>query len=218
MKQNSDSLADTPDTVERLKKLHEKLRACRLCKTVQGRAVHGPAFRTPVMLVGQAPGVHEETLGRPFAYTAGKTLFKLMGEATGASEEDLREMIYFSAVARCFPGKSTSGKGDRTPSALEISNCSQHLREEINAVRPKIILAVGRVAILEVLATMSIKKTTPLEQLVGRKIRSRFHGHEVDVIPLPHPSGVSSWPHTEPGKSRLKAALELIRSEVAPLF
>ncbi len=206
------------ETERRLEKLHQQLRACRLCKTVEGHAVHGPAIASKVMIIGQAPGVHEGMLGRPFAHTAGRTLFKWLFEATGASEDELRSLIYFSAVARCFPGKSPSGKGDRAPNAAEIANCSRHLREEILTVRPKVILAVGKVAISEVLAAAGVKKTTPLESLVGRKIRVRFHGHDVDVIPLPHPSGVSRWPQVEPGKSKLRAALRLIRREVAPLL
>ncbi len=165
------------------------------------------------MIVGQAPGVHEGTLGRPFAYTAGKTLFKWLKSATGAEESDIRQMIYFSAVARCFPGKAKSGSGDRVPSPEEIENCRIHLKSEIEALRPSLILAVGRVAIVETLAALNLKKNTPLEDLVGKKWRVRFHGHELDVIPLPHPSGVSRWPQTEPGKSRLAKALKLVSAE-----
>lgn len=170
------------------------------------------------MIIGQAPGAHEEALGRPFAHTAGRTLFRWLHEATGTTEDELRSLIYFSAVARCFPGKSSSGKGDRAPNRTEIANCARHLREEILTVRPKVILAVGKVAISEVLAASGVKKTTPLKDLVGRKIRTRFHDHDVDVIPLPHPSGVSRWTQVEPGKSKLRAALQLVAKELARVF
>ncbi|RYZ78653.1 MAG: uracil-DNA glycosylase [Proteobacteria bacterium] len=166
------------------------------------------------MLIGQAPGTHEESLGQPFAYTAGKTLFKWLEQASGNDEATMRQLIYFSAVARCFPGKAPSGKGDRTPSPVEIENCREHLSAEIATIQPRLILAVGRVAIVEVLASLGLKKTVPLEELVGKKLRARFHGHDVDVIPLPHPSGVSRWPQTEPGKSKLQAALTLLSAEL----
>lgn len=199
---------------QRLRAVHLQLRKCRKCPNVCGRAVHGPALSTKVMLVGQAPGTHEEHLGRPFAYTAGKTLFKWLGEATGATEEELREIIYFTAVARCFPGKAKGGKGDRVPSPEEIENCSVHLKKEVIALKPSLILAVGKVAIGEVLRSAGINHKTPLEKVVGRKIKTEFHGHKVNVIALPHPSGISVWPHTPVGKKKLAQALKLLRQEI----
>ena len=148
-----------------------------------GPAVHGPALETPILLIGQAPGVHEGSLGRPFAYTAGKTLFQWLGRATGASEDELRDLIYFSAVARCFPGKAKNGGGDREPSRDEIENCRVHVRAEVGALKPQLILAVGKVAISEVLTAIGYAKTTPLTDVVGKKFRVRFHGHDVDVVP-----------------------------------
>lgn len=175
--------------------------------------MHGPAIETPILIVGQAPGIHEGTLGRPFAYTAGKTLFKWLHEATGANEEEIREMVYFSAVARCFPGKAASGAGDRVPSPEEIENCREHLSVEVQTLKPKLILAIGRVAILEVMGEKKFPKKSTLEDVVGKKLKCEFHGETVDVIPLPHPSGVSRWPKMEPGKTKLAQALKLISKE-----
>lgn len=204
--------------VERkLKSIHAKLRDCRKCPNVCDRAVHGPAIETKIMILGQAPGVHEGSLGRPFAYTAGKTLFKWLGEATGADEETLRGLIYFAAVARCFPGKHPSGQGDRPPSAEEIANCGEHLSAEIQALKPTLIIAIGKSAIAESLKAEGIKMTTPLEDVIGKKFKTRFHGVDVDVIPLPHPSGVSKWPKVEPGKTLLKKSLKLLAKEIRAL-
>lgn len=189
--------------------IHQRLRACRKCPAMQGTAVHGPAIAVPVMLVGQAPGAHEGVLGRPFAYTAGKTLFQWLKSATGLDEAQLREHIYFSAVARCFPGKA-NGSGDREPSAAEIANCREHLVAEVRLLRPRLVVAVGRLAITEVLGKEIFGKQDPLTKVVGSKFLACFHGHEVVVIPLPHPSGVSRWPVTEPGKTKLSAALGLV--------
>lgn len=169
------------------------------------------------MLVGQAPGVHEGRLGRPFAFTAGKTLFKWLHEATGADEENLREIIYFSAITRCFPGKPKSGSGDRVPSREEIDNCRVYLSEEIHALQPQLILAVGRLAIEQILGESLFTKNTSLAAVVGRKFKVKLYGRSVNVIPLPHPSGVSRWPKVEPGKTCLVKALKLIRSEFSRL-
>lgn len=198
------------DVLETLAIIHSRLEICRACPQMCSSPVHGPALETSVMLIGQAPGAHESHLGRPFAYTAGKTLFQWIKQATGYDEEEARERIYIAAVARCFPGQNIKGAGHREPSPQEIMNCRPFLRAEVQALKPQVIIAVGKVAIAEVLGPKLFKKGTPLEKVVGRKIKAIFHDHPVEVIPLPHPSGVSRWPKTEPGKTRLKAALKLL--------
>jgi len=205
-------------SLRELNTIHSRLRACRACPRVCGTPVHGPALATQVMIVGQAPGVYEAPRGRPFAHTAGKTLFQWLEKATGLGEDEVRELIYFSAVARCFPGKNPKGAGDREPSLEEIENCRPHLRAEIAALQPKVILAVGKVAIREVLGPEKFPKSAALESVVGKKITARFHGHDVTVISLPHPSGISRWPKMEPGKTKLAQALRLVKREVLPLL
>lgn len=162
------------------------------------------------MLIGQAPGPHEADRGKPFAYTAGKTLFGWLYEATKLQEEELRERIYFAAVARCFPGKNKSGGGDREPDATEIENCRKFLAAEVKVIRPEIILAVGKLAIREVLGPKVFKKSSSLSEVIGKKFLVDYHGHPVTVIPLPHPSGISTWHKTSPGKELLGKALSLI--------
>jgi uracil-DNA glycosylase len=200
-----------------LKQLHNRLQHCRKCPDMCGNAVYGPALKTKVMLIGQAPGVHEGVLGKPFAYTAGKTLFKWLKESLGADEEDLRELIYFTAVARCFPGKAAGGKGDRPPSKTEIEKCSPFLEAEMKIIKPEVILAVGKLAITEVLKELS-PKDLRLDEVVGKVFVAEFHGRKVKVIPLPHPSGVSRWPHTITGKARLKLAFSEISKIVSPIL
>jgi uracil-DNA glycosylase len=181
---------------------------------MQGRAVHGSPVLSPVLLVGQAPGVHEGGLGRPFAWTAGKTLFRWFHEALGAEEETVRERVYFSAVARCFPGKAKGG-GDRKPDPAEVEACRPHLAAEVAALAPRVVLPVGALAISEVLGHRG-----PLAQVVGTQARVQYLGREVDVIALPHPSGASTWHRTEPGVGLLRQALELLAAhpELRRLF
>src|SRR5688572_8186020 len=85
------------------------LKNCRRCPNMIGPAVTGMGVWSEVMLVGQAPGDKEPVMGRPFAWTAGKTLFKWLLESCGLTEAEVRENIYFAAVCRCFPGKKKSG-------------------------------------------------------------------------------------------------------------
>jgi uracil-DNA glycosylase len=169
-----------------------------------GPVVHGPPLMSRILLIGQAPGPHEGSLGRPFAWTAGKTLFRWMERALGASEEAWRSRVYMSAVARCFPGKAKGG-GDRKPDPEEISRCRTHLAREVEILSPGLILPVGTLAIEQVLGHKG-----PLAEVVGVMLRTRYHGVLADVICLPHPSGASSWHKTEPGITLLAKALDLL--------
>ena len=98
------------------------------------------------MLVGQAPGVKEPLLGRPFAWTAGKAMFAWFEREVGVTETEFRRTVYMAAVCRCFPGKNAQG-GDRIPSGREVAFCGEWLRAEIAILQPGLVLAVGKLAI-----------------------------------------------------------------------
>ena len=170
--------------------------------------VHGRAVASKVLLVGQAPGDKEPKLGRPFAWTAGKTLFKWFHEALGWTEDEVRDRIYFAAVCRCFPGKRPEG-GDRVPAPDEIANCSEWLEREFKLLQPELVVPVGKLAIAQFLGER------PLIETIGKKFEITYRGHAVDCIPLPHPSGASPWHRMEPGKTLLKGALALIAKHPA---
>lgn len=189
--------------------LHTQLDACQRCPGMIGPVVHGGPVVSKVMLIGQAPGPREGAFGRPFAWTAGKTLFRWFEQSMGVDEETFRKKVYIAAVARCFPGKAKGG-GDRKPDADEIAACRPFLEREVEILRPELILPVGTLAISEVLG-----ESKPLKDIVGTKLRARYFDHETDVICLPHPSGASTWHRTEPGITLLKKALELVRQHPA---
>ncbi len=197
------------DVRHRLDVLHRQLETCRACPAMFGPPVHGPAFATPILLIGQAPGPREGALGRPFAWTAGKTLFRWFNTAAGIDEESFRRGIYMSAVARCFPGKA-SGGGDRRPDSTEISRCQRFLSDEVDILRPQLVIPVGGLAIDQVLGHKG-----PLVDIIGSQRRAHIHGVETDVICLPHPSGASTWHRVEPGLTLLAAALARITAHPA---
>lgn len=170
---------------------------------VVGRPVTGR-----ILLVGQAPGDKEPKLGRPFAWTAGKTLFKWFHAALGWTEDEVRDRIYFAAVCRCFPGKRPEG-GDRVPAPDEIENCSRWLEREFALLQPALVLPVGKLAITQFLPP------APLNDTIGRAFSINYRGHAADCIPLPHPSGASPWHRMEPGISLLRRALGLVAAHPA---
>jgi len=184
-------------------KAHQaKLSRCRLCPDMIPPVITGEAVNSEILLVGQAPGDKEGGLGRPFAWTAGKTLFKWF-DSIGVDEPNFRQQVYMSAVCRCFPGKNPKG-GDRVPDKNEIETCSQWINKEIELLQPKLIIPVGKLAISQY---MPVKK---LVDVIGKKNQQTVNGVEVDMIPLPHPSGASTWHRMSPGKELLAQALALL--------
>lgn len=165
-----------------------------------GPVVSGRPVMSPVMLIGQAPGTKEGPAGKPFAWTAGKTMFQWFASA-GLAEEAFRSRVYMAAVCRCFPGKAPAG-GDRVPDAGEIARCGEHLAREVEILRPRLVIPVGKLAIAQL-----VPDVDKLVDVVGAPRRARLAGHEVDMIALPHPSGASTWHRTEPGKTLLATAL-----------
>jgi uracil-DNA glycosylase len=158
--------------------------------------------------VGQAPGDKEPKLGRPFAWTAGRTLFQWFHDALGWTEEETRDRIYFAAVCRCFPGKKESG-GDRVPDGAEIASCSRWLEAEFALLKPQLVLPVGKLAISQFLPV------TSLNLLIGQCLRIDYQGHSTDCIPLPHPSGASPWHRIEPGRTLLQRAMKRVATHPA---
>lgn len=179
----------------------QDLLGCRRCPKMQSTPISGGAVMSDVVLVGQAPGVHEPRLGRPFAWTAGKTLFQWFEEACGFNEEHFRSHIYMAAVCRCFPGKHPKGSGDRVPDETEIANCAPWLTAEITLLHPKLVILVGKLAIHQFLPKAK------LADVIGHRIPHHREGVFFDIIALPHPSGASAWRWTEPGKTLLRRAL-----------
>jgi len=104
---------------------------------------------------------------------------------------------------RCFPGKNPTG-GDRVPSPEEVLNCITWLDREIKILQPDLVIPVGKLAIAQFIPLQK------LDQIIGRKFTVTRDEHCFDLVPLPHPSGASTWHCKETGKSLLKCALKLI--------
>lgn len=187
------------------------LAACRRCGHSPGVKPIVSLARSPkVMLVGQAPGQVEAEGGRPFAGRAGKTLFRWL-ERAGLDETTARSRIYIAAVTRCYPGPHPSGRGDRVPSRREQTACADWLAAELRIIRPKLLIPVGKLAIARFLPDR------PLDELIGKAHDVEIGGGRTLAIPLPHPSGASSWIHQGDHPALLDRAIRLIGREVAVL-
>lgn len=139
-----------PDQALSLDLLQNEIRACRRCLEegywiAPGPVVSGgPGAR--VMLLGQAPGPTEAIVKRPFNAGSGRRLFQWLGEA-GWDEAEFRATAYMTAVTKCYPGRSDSGKGDRVATPFEQALCRPWLESEIRLVNPRLLILVGGLAI-----------------------------------------------------------------------
>jgi uncharacterized protein YfiM (DUF2279 family) len=107
-------------------------------------------------------------------------------------------------MTRCFPGPHPSGRGDRVPTRAELERCGSWLDDELVLIRPKLIIPVGKLAIGRFLGE------APLSDVVGREHVAEHRGGTSVVIPLPHPSGASSWIHAPGHRTLVSRALRLI--------
>jgi uracil-DNA glycosylase len=197
-------------SVRRLRLIQEHqraLQACAQCSAMHRPPIVGGPVASKVLLVGQAPGDKEPVLQRPFAWTAGKQLFKWF-LPLGLDEAQFRARVYIAAVCRCFPGKNPKG-GDRVPSPEEVQQCRPWLERELELLRPELIIPVGRLAIEQFIPAR------PLVEQIGKVSELTRGKQRITVIPLPHPSGASPWPRIEPGKTLTLRALQLIGAHPA---
>lgn len=178
------------------------LDSCRRCGHGDTgiRPILSEARAPQAMLVGQAPGKVEIHDQKAFAGRAGKTLFKWLARA-GLDEPTARANIFISAITRCYPGPSSSGRGDRVPSPKERGECSVWLDDELRLIRPRLLIPVGRLAIDRFLGPV------PLDAVIGRVHTVTHGGGSSMCVPLPHPSGASSWIHQGSHPELLEQAL-----------
>lgn len=194
--------------LEQIIQHQSELKECERCENMIRPVITGKPVQASIMTVGQAPGIHEGKVGKPFGWTAGKTLFKWFA-SIGVEEEQFRQNVYMAAVCRCFPGKNQKGSGDRVPDKNEIQNCNYWLEQEYQLLQPKLIIPIGKLAIAQYL---DAKK---LVDVVGQQFILDRPGIQADIIPLPHPSGLSTWFNMEPGTTLLQDALKLIKQHKA---
>ena len=167
------------------------------------------------MIVGQAPGPTAGKRPLPFSGPSGQTLQAWL-ERAGFPPGALHRDFYLTSLTKCFPGPATSGgKGDRPPSAKEIALCAGHLDREIALVRPEIVVSLGRMAAERLDPTA---RRLSLAELVGSVRPAERAGHAFQLIPLPHPSGVSRWLNDPAHRARLEVGLAALAREAGGIW
>ena len=182
-------------------------RVCRACAEagfpLESLPVVQPYTGQRAYIHGQAPGALEGEQRLPWRGRAGRTLRRWLE----MDEDEFYATFYCASVTRCYPGKSPSGSGDRTPTPREQELCSFWREWELRLIRPELILAVGGLSARRLLGL------TSLSESIGRW----FDLDGAVTIPLPHPSGTSRWLNDPANRERLADALAVVKDELARL-
>ncbi len=182
-------------------------RVCRACvlagHPLESLPVIAPGDGQRAYLLGQAPGIVEGQERRPWRGRAGQTLRRWLD----LDEEAFYATFYCASVTRCYPGRPASGRGDRTPTPEEQRLCEPWRDHELRLLRPQLIVTVGGLAARRLLGVRSVT------ECVGRE----FELDGATAVPLPHPSGASSWLNDPANRARVADAAALIGERLATL-
>ncbi len=190
-----------------MRSLQHDLGRCRACVEagypLESLPVVVPYAGQRAYMFGQAPGVVEGEERRPWRGRAGKTLRRWLE----LDEKTFYASFYCASVTRCYPGRASSGRGDRTPTPREQELCQFWRDWELRLIRPRLIVPVGGLAARRLLGLKSVT------ECVGRRFE---HGDAV-AIPLPHPSGASGWLNDPGNRKRTAEAASLVRAALEEL-
>jgi DNA polymerase len=142
--------------------LYQEIRVCQKCILSQGRTNTVPGEgpeNASVMFIGEGPGFHEDRQGRPFVGAAGNYLNELL-EKIGFERED----VYITNVVKCRP------PGNRDPQAEEMEACRSYLDRQIDLIRPRLIVTLGRFSMQRYFPGASISRIHGQPKRVGNVI------------------------------------------------
>ena len=173
VRRNVDDCSDTTTTAVDPAGLAAEVARCTLCGLHKERTqtVFGIGdLNADLLIIGEAPGAEEDRLGEPFVGRAGKLLNSML-RAIGLS----RQQVYIANILKCRP------PGNRDPSPEEVAHCASYLARQVDMIRPRMILAVGRIA-----AQNLLQRTTPIGKMRGQ--RYTYGDTEIPVIVTYHPA------------------------------
>ncbi|MFQ3573618.1 MAG: uracil-DNA glycosylase [Thermodesulfovibrionales bacterium] len=164
-------------TLNDIKKTITDCQRCKLCSSRTNIVFGEGNEHSEIMFIGEGPGADEDKQGRPFVGKAGQLLTSLI-QKLGLSRED----VYIANIVKCRP------PNNRDPEPDEISACYPYLKQQIAVIKPKVIMALGKVSTHTLL---NIEE--PLNKFSIMKARGNFSNYidgliSIPVMPTYHPS------------------------------
>lgn len=190
------------DISKEYEKLVNEITSCKKCGLWETRtnAVVGEGpLDADIMFIGEAPGYNEDVQGRPFVGAAGKLLTELISSILGLE----RSSVYITNVVKCRPPEN------RDPREDEIKACTPYLIRQLELIKPKIIVTLGRHSTKFIFRLMS-KPFYSITRVRGRVFVGTIVGVEVKVIPTYHPAAALYNPRL---RSDLERDFQLIALE-----
>jgi len=201
--------------------IESSISKCVACKKILSKygvtpkPIFSGELESPIMLLGQAPGITEYKTGKPFQGRAGQSIKNLFSKV-GVLEFD--RFIYQTSITKCFPGRKANTSVDRQPSKVEIDNCNTFLIQQIKIINPKIIVCLGMLAWK---ALILLKETNepgfcqknyskPISKLTtGDIVGKLFEYKGISIIAMIHPSGAANGARVKNKENHEKSILLL---------
>jgi DNA polymerase len=171
-------ISASPEKAAAFAALRERVLVCEKCPHLvasRSTVVFGAgSIDSPLMFVGEAPGAEEDAQGEPFVGAAGQLLTKII-QATGLQRGD----VYIANILKCRPDTPGQSSGNRKPTPAEMATCLPYLHEQIDLIKPRVIVALGATAVEGLLG-----KTVGITKLRGHW--QEYRG--TPLMPTYHPA------------------------------
>ena len=150
--------------------------SCTQCRLAESRTnvVFGTGdAHADLLFVGEGPGAEEDRQGLPFVGRSGQLLDQLMADELNLT----RAQVYVANVVKCRPPEN------RDPQPDEIATCRPYLVRQIELIRPRVVVTLGRFA-----GQLLLDSTVPITKLRGQVYSYPYHGGDAVLIPTLHPA------------------------------
>ena len=164
---------------ELMEELSAEINNCKKCdlyKTRNKPLIGDGSINAKILVIGESPGYNEDIQGRAFVGEAGEILDQLLGLINLKRNE-----IYITNILKCHPPKN------HNPSKQEIDSCIEYLYRQINIIKPRVILTLGKYASKEIFAKFNLEFSR-ISELHAKIFEAETEFDKIKLIPLYHPA------------------------------
>ncbi len=196
--------------METLDDIAREILNCRKCDLYKTKTNYVPGSgneKAEVVFVGEAPGREEDLKGEPFVGAAGKLLNEMLSKI-GLKRED----VFICNVLKCRP------PNNRDPTPEEVEACGDYLVRQLNVIRPKVVVCLGRFAANFIFDLFGLEFTS-ISKVKGKVFETEMWGKKVSVVPIYHPAAILYRPQLrEEYEQQFRKIGELLNKRQPTLF